>query len=428
MRSIDSANPENWNSFQKFAFRYLFCYCFLFIFPFPFSSIPLVGYLTLPWNWFATNFVSLMTVYCFQRVPELSGAASGSGDQMFRFIETASYVILSLPITILWTMLDKKRKNYSRLFVLLRLWSLLFVASTMLSYGASKIIPSQFPPLTDWQLSARLGTKSPMGMLWTFMSTSREYTIFTGAVEFTAGLLLAFPATTTLGALLSIMVSAQILALNMCYDVPVKLLSAHLLLLSILIVSPVVPDLLRIFVLHKPVKPFRMLLPFKRKFWNIASWIFVWVFLVYTAVFALILSNAGMSKHQQGAGQTRLAGRWEIVTCECEDAAQRGYIKIWQVISNNYEKQIVVTSKDGQRIYLRWKFSADENSVDITTRNQSNWNAHFDILREGTSGLELKGTICGAPTTLSLAKMARGQEFPLTTRGFHWVQEEPYNR
>jgi hypothetical protein len=264
-----------------------------------------------------------------------------------------------------------------------------------------------------------------MGMLWTFMSTSRAYTIFTGVIEFTAGLLLAFPATTTLGALVSIVACAQIFALNMCYDVPVKILSFHFLMFSVLIMSPEIPELFRTFVLHETAKPFQILKPFKRKVLNMVSWGFVWVFLLYTVVFSFIWSQAGLSRHDQSSAQTKLAGTWEIVTSACDDPDQERYIKTWKLISNNYDKLVVVTSKDDQHIYLRWKFSDDGNSVDIIA---DRWNTHFDIIREGTSSLELKGTICGAKTTLSLAKLARGQEFPLTQRGFHWVNEVPYNR
>ena len=104
---------------------------------------------------------------------------------------------------------------------------------------------------------------------------------------------------------------------------------------------------------------------------------------------------------------------------------QERYIKTWKLISNNYEKLVVATSNDAQHIYLQWKFSDDGNSVDIVA---GRWNTHFNIIREGTSSLELKGTICCAKTALALTKLAREQEFPLTQRGLHWVNEVPYNR
>jgi hypothetical protein len=403
----------------------LFSYCFLYIFPFPLSALPYAYSLTFPWNCFATNFVSFMGQYCFHLVADSSNVSNGSGDQLFRYIEIASYALISLPVAIIWTLLDRKRGDYSRLFEILRLWALLFVASSMLGYGASKIIPSQFPPLNDWQLSQRLGDKSPMGMLWTFMSTSSAYTIFTGAVEFSAGLLLAYPGSTILGALLSVAVCSQIFALNMCYDVPVKILSFHLLMFSVLIVSPAIPDLVRLFVLHKTARPFEMLKPFKQGLLNLGSWTFVWLFLLCTAVIAFGAANALMIGYHRSAGQTKLAGTWEIVTSSCDNPELERYIKMWRFISNNYKNVIQLTSKDKQQIYLHWHFSDDGNKVDISS---GRWKAHFGILKQGATSIEMKGTICGATATLSLAKLSRAQEYPLTERGFHLVNEVPYNR
>jgi len=67
----------------------------------------------------------------------------------------------------------------------------------------------------------------------TFMGASTPYNVFTGASEMLAGVLLFFPTTTLLGALLAMAVMTQVVALNFCYDVPVKLFSTHLLAESI---------------------------------------------------------------------------------------------------------------------------------------------------------------------------------------------------
>jgi len=67
-----------------------------------------------------------------------------------------------------------------------------------------------------------------MGLLWTFMAASKGYQIFTGAAEVLGGILLLWKRTTTLGALTVFGVMANVMALNFFYDVPVKLLSTHL--------------------------------------------------------------------------------------------------------------------------------------------------------------------------------------------------------
>ena len=108
----------------------------------------------------------------------------------------------------------------------------------MISYGAVKVIKSQFPDPSLARLMQTYGDSSPMGLLWTFMGASKSYNIFTGGVECLGGFLLFIPRLTTLGALVSIGALANIFMLNMSYDVPVKLYSFHLLLMAVVLAAP----------------------------------------------------------------------------------------------------------------------------------------------------------------------------------------------
>ena len=86
------------------------------------------------------------------------------------------------------------------------------------------------PSLT--RLLEPYGDSSPMGLLWTFMGASKGYSIFCGGVEMLAAILLFVPGCATLGALVAMGAMANVFMLNMCYDVPVKQYSFHLLLWS----------------------------------------------------------------------------------------------------------------------------------------------------------------------------------------------------
>src|SRR5947199_1204250 len=103
----------------------------------------------------------------------------------------------------------------------------------MLSFGAYKVIKSQFPAPSLDRLLEPYGDSSPMGLLWTFMGASKAYTIFGGFAEMLGGALLTVRRTTLLGALVCIGVITNIVMLNFSYDVPVKLYSTHLLLMAI---------------------------------------------------------------------------------------------------------------------------------------------------------------------------------------------------
>src|SRR5208282_313026 len=105
------------------------------------------------------------------------------------------------------------------------------------------------------RLSERVGNLSPFRMLWTFMAASKPYTSFSGFAEVLAGVLLLVPQLTTLGALITIGVTANVFALNMSYDVPVKLGSLHYLLMAMFLVAPETQRLVNVFILNRPAAP-----------------------------------------------------------------------------------------------------------------------------------------------------------------------------
>jgi hypothetical protein len=73
------------------------------------------------------------------------------------------------------------------------------------------------------QLVQTYGDMSPMGVLWKFMGQSPYYQSFTGLVELLAGLFLCFRFTYLLGLTLGFLAFSQVFALNLFFDVPVKL-------------------------------------------------------------------------------------------------------------------------------------------------------------------------------------------------------------
>src|SRR5262249_34295056 len=109
----------------------------------------------------------------------------------------------------------------------------------------------QMPPGTLTKLVEPFGNFSPMGVLWFSIGASPAYEIFTGLAEVCAGTLLLVPRTAQLGAMMGLMDSIAIFTLNMTYDVPVKLFSFHLVLMSLVLLAPNARRLFDLFVLHR---------------------------------------------------------------------------------------------------------------------------------------------------------------------------------
>src|SRR5216684_2461225 len=183
------------------------------------------------------------------------GGNSGSSDCMFAWVMTFCLLMIATVATVVWSLLDRRRENYAGLHKWFRLFLRFALAGQMIIYGMVKVIPVQmhYPSLT--RLLEPFGTLSPMGVLWASMGSAPAYEIFAGFAEVAGGLLLIFPRTATLGALISLADMIQVDTLNMTYDVPVKLFAFHLILLSCFLLAPDVPRLVRFLLLNRATAP-----------------------------------------------------------------------------------------------------------------------------------------------------------------------------
>jgi hypothetical protein len=273
-----------WNAGLKIAFRFVFSYFGLYCFPFPIGVLP---YTEKPAEWYELLWHKVVP-WVAQHVLHLSQPitifSNGSGDTTYDYVKVLCFFVLAAVVTIGWSALDRNRANYARLHQWLNFYLRFTLGATLLSYGGYKVIPSQFPALWQSRYLETYGDASPMGILWTFMGASASYTIFAGAVEMLGGILLFVPRLATLGALVGMGAMANVFILNMSYDVPVKLYSFHLLLLSVFLVLPDLKRLTNFFILNRPAEPAPPALRFQRNWQNrtLLIWpVGVWYILRY---------------------------------------------------------------------------------------------------------------------------------------------------
>jgi len=202
-----------WSLPKRVAFRFLFLYLSLYCFLFWVPMEALWG------------------------LADISYRSNGSGDTIYHYFQVLGIFLAAFTGTVIWSLGDHKQSNYRDFYLGLRVAVRLFLAVELIRYGAMKVIPSQFPYPSLHQLTEPFGNASPMGLLWTFMGSSPAYTIFAGSVEMLGGILLFFPRTALLGALVSLVAMTQVCVLNFCYDVPVKLFSTHLLGMAVFLTA-----------------------------------------------------------------------------------------------------------------------------------------------------------------------------------------------
>ena len=239
----ESSVPRaQWSLALRIAFRFCVAYFTLF----SLSNQILGGLLVIPkvdipelsGHWPLRQITFWTAAHIFHIKHDLVYTGSGSGDKTFDWVLAFCLLVIAAVITLVWSILDRRRNNYVTFHKWFRLALRFALASEMFLYGLDKVIPLQmpFPYLT--RLLEPYGNFSPMAVLWSSIGASRSYEIFAGCAETLGGILLLTPRTTTLGALVCLADMIQVFMLNMTYDVPVKLFSFHLILFSLFLLAP----------------------------------------------------------------------------------------------------------------------------------------------------------------------------------------------
>jgi hypothetical protein len=225
---------------RRFSLRFLCAYFALYILPFPVDmALTLAG---KEMSWYYRPWAALVRL-AGRRVFGLTApldlmAPSHVGDRTEDYLLVFCIAAVALVAAGIWSTLDRRRDEDRKVFDWLHVWSRYYLAATMLSYGFDKLLPTQMTIPSPRMLLNPYGHSSPFELLWTFMGYSPAYVIFSGAGEVLGALLLFFRRTTTLGAVILAGILTNVIMLNFCYDVGVKLYSTHLFLLCLFVAAP----------------------------------------------------------------------------------------------------------------------------------------------------------------------------------------------
>ncbi len=418
--------PE-WSLATKIAFRFLFSYFLLYVGPGAVGSLS--SYQTSEqvnaglWNrvwhplvpWFATHVLSLGGN--FTETP------NGSGDQAYDYALILCILLVAVVITAIWSALDRKRPDYGRLYQWLRLLMRLVVGWAMLGYGVKKLLGSQFPTPDLARLIEPFGAASPKTMLWTFMGVSPLYNFFGGLGETIGGALLMFPGLTTLGALISGAMAANVLMLNLSYDVPRKIFSIHLLLMCVILLIPDMRRLANVLVFNRPTDAVPQVPLIDDKLLNRAALLTQVIFGVY-----IIWLAGGQSlkdaRENRKTVPAPIRGIW-IVDEFTEDGVARPPLITdevrWQTVVFDKPSLITIVAMDGDRGSYYMQLDG-LNKVQLWNLTDSRHRATLS-LNPQSDLLYLDGQLDGHSITAKMKRVDVTDEtrFPLLNKGLHWV-------
>ena len=419
---INEQPQQRWHPFTRTAFRFAFVYLLLYNLPFPLSALPYVdkvaGFYYSFWTWL----VPRLARAALNR--EVSSVFNGSGDRTYNYLLVACLLLIALVITVIWTLFDRKRLSYPTLYRWLNLYVRFSLGTAMIGYGAFKVISSQFGPPTLDRLMQSYGDSSPMGLLWTFMGASERYTMFVGFAEMISGILLFPRKTSTLGALMSIGVLSNVVALNFSYDVPVKLYSSHLLAMAIFVLLPDLRRIANFFFLNRPAECVREQPLFRRTAWQRGALVLASLFLI--AVVGTSLYQSYDQRRRFIAQRSPLYGVWEVEEFSLAQPASAASAPRWRRVIFDSPRRVAVQTTD---LHERFSLQLDQEERTITLRKREDpdWKTFLTYEQVSPEVMTLAGALNGSEMTARLRRSGE-RKFLLTDRGFHWINEVPFNR
>jgi hypothetical protein len=269
-----------------------------------------------------------------------------------------------------------------------------------------------------------------MGLLWTFIGASKGFEIFTGFAEMLGGALLIFPRTTLLGALVCLADTTLIFTLNMCYDVPVKLYSFHLLIMSVFLLAQDFGRLANLLLFNRRVEAVELPQLFRRKRLSLGALALQILFGLYL-IGSSFYQSYQQSKVRGGfAPKPPLYGIWMVDEFSVDGQVRPPLLTDatrWQRVIFQFPEALTIQPMSGPNQAFLLELSAEGKTLSLGKRNDPEWKASFSFEELEPGLITLKGELDGHITDAKLIRFDESK-FLLNNRGFHWIQEFPFNR
>lgn len=452
---LTPAPVKEWTLLSCIAFRFVFIYTLLFLWSFSAFfvplSLPLAAASQMVWG----ALIPWVAGYILHVPPP---PLISDGDGLGQWIQFGGCLVFATLATLIWSVAGRRRKNYDALHKWLRVILRYALGIAMVTYGVFKIFHLQMLPPHLAKLVQPYGDSSPTSLLWILMGSSAAYSAFTGAVEMLGGVLLFNRRTTALGALISLGSLAHVVALNLSYDVSVKIWSINLLALSFVLLVPDLRRLINVFVLNLPSTPVIFSPLFQRAKHNRIGFYVGMACLVITFAFRAlgIVNGLGQSYNRTPSPVYGIyevesftsngvllpplltdARRWRMVIIERSGLASIHLMndKIRDYLTNVDTENGTVTFVANQDTTITTagatRLAYNPYLIDVrfeeAIKAAPNAGLVFAFSRPADSTLVLAGQLENDSISVQLKRIDES-EFLLQKRGFNWIQYSPFFR
>ncbi|HEX8425522.1 hypothetical protein [Hymenobacter sp.] len=421
MKNFTDASITPWPWWRNILFRFSCLYLLLYMSPWTWlAEVPWFSILAEQYSEIERLLVTFGNDHLFH-VKEVLVPANGSGDTSYSYAQLCFYTLVAVVGTLVWTLLARKKMNYVTGYYWLLVVVRYYVALTALAYGIIKLFGLQMPFPTLSALATPLGDLLPMRFSWHFIGYSTPYQFFSGAMEALAGSLLLARRTCLLGALVAVGVFLNVMMMNLCYDIPVKLFSIHLFAFSVFLLLSNAERLLNFFLLNRPVEPtVSVTLPDWR--WRFAQLTLKTIFI---GLFLLLPFYQAYSS-RSGAAADKLATGFFAV--EQFQAAMADSLHWKDVIFEQNNSGSILTAdtllrQRYRRAYFSYALDSTNNTIAFR-RFSSDTVAIFTLnyTMPDTNHILLRGLIRQDSVAIALTREPR--HYQLAERQFHWLSEQ----
>jgi hypothetical protein len=301
----------------------------------------------------------------------------------------------------------------------------------MLSYGFYKVIKLQFPFPSLGVLMEPYGNSSPMGLAWNFMGYSTGYNYFTGIAELSCGLLLFFRKTSAWGAVATLIVAGNIMAINYCFDVPVKLLSTTLVIMALFLILKDAKRFSNFFILNRPAAP-ADLTPhrFTKRWKNITLGVVKYALIAYTLIFDLYGAVKAEKEYGPKAPKSPLYGLYDIKTFIVNKDTLKPLTTDtvrWNRMAIDFPGYSFIKFMNDSTNYFAFKVDTVKRKIVMNSFKDTVHKYLFTYAQPKKDSLVIKGTYKKDSVKIMFHR-SDATKFLLVRRGFHWINEYPYNR
>ena len=306
------------------------------------------------------------------------------------------------------------KNNQRKIFNILQLILVYYLALIMLKYGFDKIYKAQFYLPEPNTLFTPLGMLDKDILYWSTIGSSHSYNVFIGLLEVIPALMLLLKKTRILGLFILSGVLLNVLFVNLGFDISVKLFSSFLLFITLILLAPSLKNIIQFFVMNKsiflPYLTGENLIHSKVTRFSIKGIIILFIF--SESLFPYIQSE---NYNDDKVPRISMHGAYEISESQPDGIIENLNIKRFFIHRQGYfifqyeddsmedfhleiqQNKLILTNYDEEKIELDYSYSDASKTLEIKSK-------------------EFGWTIYG--------QAINWREMPLMKEGFHWTVDE----